>query len=544
MSGTTITCPAGFFQNDLVTPATIGDLQGTVETALQQAAIATAAAQSAQTGSTLATASANNALAWAAGAQTSATNAAASEANAAASLAAAETQATNAATSANTASTAATNASNSAASASTSASTANTAATTASNAAAAASTAAASILGGALTAPFSVNTAGATAVAVYHQILPSMPTWTDNIQSVVINPSGSTLGMSAAVSGYVKNQNAQSNGFQNGVALFGIGISEVDHAYTWGINTLLQDNATPTVGSGVGRLLQNEFDYNIYCAGTTVNGLTLEGEWYAQPAVSNGFVVGKPGGPANGYWAAAYVTGDGAAKYGLFLGLYEQASGDSIPGQIIRMANTDASGTYHQTYMQAQPGNALTIWGDTTPTVHIEGNVTIDDTLTVSGTATAPTPPQFDNSTNVATTAWVSGVGPRVTGQTVISGNTSLTSAAVGNFIPIITAGVTTTMPKASTVAKGSGFALKNESSGTVLLAAYSGDTIPFTSMNSDGVIWLFSDGVSTWWCGVNTRGNPKASITGSRGSATATVLENLLQALGAMGLVVDNTTA
>ena len=139
---TTINCPAGFFQDDAVTPATITDLLSAVNAASTNisgaATSATAAAASATAAANSATAAAGSANS----ASSSVTAAASSATAAAGSASTATTQATNAASSATAASTSASNAATSASNAATSASNASGSVTAAANSASAAATSA------------------------------------------------------------------------------------------------------------------------------------------------------------------------------------------------------------------------------------------------------------------------------------------------------------------------------------------------------------------------------------------------------------------
>lgn len=139
---TTISCPAGFFQDDSVTPATTTDLLSAVAAAEAGVAGALTAEANAAASAAAAAVSETNAAGSAASTAADVASVVASEANAAASAATATTQAGNASSSASAAAGSAGTATTQAGAASTSASNAGTSATNAANSASAASTSA------------------------------------------------------------------------------------------------------------------------------------------------------------------------------------------------------------------------------------------------------------------------------------------------------------------------------------------------------------------------------------------------------------------
>lgn len=116
----------------------------------------------------------------------------------------------------------------------------------------------------------------------------------DALRGIATAVSGSTIVNTTGLSGYVLNQNATTGNGQNSVALFGVGISAVNNAETWGVNTVVTDNTSQAVSSGTGRFLLSELDYNVTSPSTQVAGLNLTGAWLAQSAGANGFSVLSP----------------------------------------------------------------------------------------------------------------------------------------------------------------------------------------------------------------------------------------------------------
>lgn len=159
---TIIACPAGFFQNDTTTPATVGDLDSAVQAAIDNVNGALTSETNAAASATAAAASATAAAGSANAASTSATAASNASTNAAASLTSVTTQATNAAASASSASNSASSASTSQTAAAGSASNAATSATAAANSATAAATSETNAAASATSAAASVSTLPAT----------------------------------------------------------------------------------------------------------------------------------------------------------------------------------------------------------------------------------------------------------------------------------------------------------------------------------------------------------------------------------------------
>ncbi|PAJ87926.1 gp53-like domain-containing protein [Burkholderia ubonensis] len=135
------------------------------------------------------------------------------------------------------------------------------------------------------------------------------------------------------------------------------------------------------------------------------------------------------------------------------------------------------------------------------------------DSPTFTGTPKAPTPPQFDNSPKLATTAFVQAIGQQIP-WIQISGATTLTAAqAAGKLVYLLGAsGYTTTLPAAATMPAGTTVTLFN-TSGAVMTVACSGtDTIGLNNptavatatLGNGDTMTLVSTGVAgtrAWQC-------------------------------------------
>lgn len=191
-----------------------------------------------------------------------------------------------------------------------------------------------------IAALFSANET--SAVGVYQSIFPGV-TFQDNIVGYNTIGSGSTLNQTTAIAGYARALMAASGGNQNAVALFGCGTAEVNGGNVWGINTLLQDSASRVAGTGTGRILVNEFDFNVMNPNTEVIGCSVGGNSLAQPAASNGFIVNSLGSGVK--WGGGFVTEDGAANYAISIGCSSATAGANYSSQQIGFSFYDLNST-------------------------------------------------------------------------------------------------------------------------------------------------------------------------------------------------------
>lgn len=161
-----------------------------------------------------------------------------------------------------------------------------------------------------------------SAEQIYHSIIPCQTCYNDDaVRGIATANPGSTVTNVTGVAAYVLNQNPNANNGQNSVGLFSVGISAVNGAQTWGVNANLTDNTAQSVSSGTGRVLNNEFDFNVTSPSTMINGLVLQGASLVQPASANGIVVSPLAiGTYNVSWNSAFYSGNGAATNALYVG--------------------------------------------------------------------------------------------------------------------------------------------------------------------------------------------------------------------------------
>ena len=234
-----------------------------------------------------------------------------------------------------------------------------------------------------MTGPLTVYDAGAIygPTQIYHMAYPSA-VFNDASQGAqYVSPTYAGT-QRAGIAGYVVSDYAvnRSVGWGNGVAVMGVGVAHADGAMAWGINTLLTDSDNPSVAtSHAGRLLQNEFDFNVTSPNTETYGLTVGGASIVQPSVAEAFVVNILG--AGIHWQSGFISTDAAAQNGLVLGYQGATSGANRSSQPIILQNSDGGGTRRQVVIQAQGSNNLAIFGDTALSVHITGDLHVSGTI-------------------------------------------------------------------------------------------------------------------------------------------------------------------
>ncbi len=183
----------------------------------------------------------------------------------------------------------------------------------------------------------------------------------DAIRGVVTSPQGTTVDLTNAVAGYVLNQNVSGAAFPVDVVLMGFGISAVDGAKTWGLNTVLTDNKGQSAQTLGARFVLNEFDFNITSALTQVTGLQFAGSSFHQPALANGLVF-FPLDPTGlvAKWTNVITSTDGAAINFATVGA-AQPTGVNIASQTIAMNYKDSGGNEQNATLTAL--NGLSVGG-------------------------------------------------------------------------------------------------------------------------------------------------------------------------------------
>ena len=193
----------------------------------------------------------------------------------------------------------------------------------------------------------------------------------DAIRGIGILNPGSTIDLVNGVAGYVMARQAISGPFPTSVALFGMGIADVNNASVWGINTALSDNRGLSASGGTGRGLYNEFDLNVTSTATTGAAVLMGGGSVAQGTVSGAVCswqdAGNHGTVAK--WQNCLFSNDGAAITGLYLGKTAY-TGANLMSQTITMAVSNSGGTQKSVSMAAQPTQSILFANtDATPVV-------------------------------------------------------------------------------------------------------------------------------------------------------------------------------
>jgi hypothetical protein len=251
----------------------------------------------------------------------------------------------------------------------------------------------------------------ASGQALYREIFPGVVS-SDNVVGYNTITAGSSLNQATGVAGYIKDTNPVSGGNGNGVALFGCGTAEVNNAAVWGINTLLQDSNTRAAGTGTGRILVNEFDFNVMNPNTQVIGCSVGGNGLAQPASSNGFIVNSLGSGIK--WGGGFVTEDGAAVVAMSIGASSPTAGPNFASQTIDVSFYDLNSTKQVATLVVSSLNSAS-----------------EGVLTLNGSA----PIAFDivngnlnlvSGTGAITIGGNQVVGARITGMGAVTGGSNL----------------------------------------------------------------------------------------------------------------------
>lgn len=193
-----------------------------------------------------------------------------------------------------------------------------------------------------------------TGYQTYEAAYPSVNSW-DTLQGVTYIASGSTIENASGVAGYIWNADASP---ANGVCLFGSGVAAVSSSHVWGLNTLLTDNTSRTVGALTGQtMIGAELDFNVMNTATTLIGASVGGNSLSQPANAQGFIVNSLGSGIK--WKSGFSTIDGAVDsssgFALAIGA-DAASGSNVASQRIGMNWRDSGGTARVAIAQVTSG--------------------------------------------------------------------------------------------------------------------------------------------------------------------------------------------
>lgn len=200
----------------------------------------------------------------------------------------------------------------------------------------------------------------ATPNSIYDAIFPGIAHF-DALNGVAQVTAGSTIEHATGVAGYVINNDASPT---NAVSLFGAGIAAVDDSHVWGINTLLQDAPTRVAGTGLGRRLTCELDFNVMNPATQVIGLSIGGNSLAQPTIADGFICNVLG--VGFKWVTAFNSQDAAATFALSAGMLA-LSGPSVNSQKVVWQYTTPGSVKQNIHAHIEAGGYLTFGGSIAP---------------------------------------------------------------------------------------------------------------------------------------------------------------------------------
>lgn len=156
---------------------------------------------------------------------------------------------------------------------------------------------------------------------------------TEALTAGVLVPVGSTVFGANAIGAYIQS-NVAPVGIGGHVAGYFQAIANVNSANMFGINPVVADNVGFT-----GIHLQNEFDFNVNNAATTVTGIAVVLSGTVTPTVGVAIAVEQVGGRI---WGSAFFSQDAAAFLGLQLGT--SAAGNNVASQAISLRGIDGGG--------------------------------------------------------------------------------------------------------------------------------------------------------------------------------------------------------
>jgi hypothetical protein len=205
----------------------------------------------------------------------------------------------------------------------------------------------------------------------------------DAIRGIGISTLGTSIDLVNGVAGYVMAQAPIAGPYPTAVALFGMGIADVNGASVWGINTALSDNRGLVASSGTGRQLINEFDLNFTSTSSTGIGLSVGGGSIAQPASSSAVVCADLDNHQGtiAKWGTCFYSNNGVAGYFANIGRANYAIASSS-SQIVQFNYGNAGGV-NQTIVMSANGGSLNLSGSAGASLSI---VNGDLFFTVGGT--------------------------------------------------------------------------------------------------------------------------------------------------------------
>ncbi|WP_431483716.1 phage tail protein [Pseudomonas solani] len=142
-----------------------------------------------------------------------------------------------------------------------------------------------------------------------------------------------------------------------------------------------------------------------------------------------------------------------------------------------------------------------------------------------TGNPVAPTPPQFDSDTSLATTEFVQRALGNVRAIVGLAGSYAVTGGDAGMLIAATAAGMTLTLPALSSVPSGAAFTFHcNNTAGSVTIACVGAEAIQYGSkqlasivLKAGDAITLVSDGATSWTPVAQSAGVAKQSFAALR---------------------------
>lgn len=363
-------------------------------------------------------------------------------------------------------------------------------------------------------------------------------------------PSTSTAYESDAFAAYVNNGKVFNATTGVGGASAGLfyARNSIAGATSWALNPLVTDQNSSGTGGFASTIMGAEFDIGAFNTGSSAYGINMIGVFpNGTPATAIAYQVAILNAP----WQWAFVSGDGSTENGILLGSTAATANSFSQG--IQFNVRDTSNTPQICGIVAQPLtagatldlncpsgalNVLTkngIWA-TTATTSTTGTYVGHNNVSNFTGASSPasaTAYQVAALSHPWGYAFASGDGSATNGFLV----GSVTASASSDSQPIIL----TTRDSTNAVFQSSIQATHlTGGSNLTITCAGSGGLIVNGNMSVSGATSL-TQGLGVFG---TTPPSTAPTITGSRGGATATVLQSLLSALSACGLIIDSTTA
>jgi hypothetical protein len=177
-----------------------------------------------------------------------------------------------------------------------------------------------------------------------------------SITGAALAPSGATIHQMDGVTGIVLNEASGAGTAANSVGVYGQCTAAANNAWCWGANTLASSNS----GYTGAHITAYEADLNINNTTDSGLGISVNGYWGAIPSSPpNGFSLSAPGGVSGGKWGSAFISGTGAATYGL--SLFPQATTASSNSQTILLQDSDSSNVQHPSYIFSDPSGNIDV---------------------------------------------------------------------------------------------------------------------------------------------------------------------------------------